>query len=106
MCAQGTIGAFPWLGMTRSAEERSALCAEIEQYIGALPENHEKGRLRGACLRLRQALEDAERFEAELQKLAALSEKVARATAAVRLSEFVRTAESAPEGSSSAERSV
>lgn len=69
----------------RSPGERSEIQREMEALVVALPETDAKGKLRGALIRLRESLHDAAAFEAEFKKLAALSEKVARESAATRL---------------------
>lgn len=71
--------------------EREEICREIDAKLAALPEANDKGKLRGLVLRLRDARHDAKRFQDEFGKLAALSEKIARESAAIRLHELVST---------------
>lgn len=77
--------------VANTIEDRQQLVAEINAAIQALPEDQDKGKLRGLLVRLSEVCTDARRFEAELQKLAALSETVARKQPARRLHELVRS---------------
>jgi hypothetical protein len=87
--------------MKAAVSERATLCTEIEERLVRLPENDDRGKLRGVYLRLRRAVGAPALFEVELQKLAALSEKIAGANPAVRLSEFLKAHVPHPEDSSS-----
>ncbi|MBI2223220.1 MAG: hypothetical protein HYU53_18680 [Acidobacteria bacterium] len=71
--------------------EREEICREIDARLAALPETNDKGKLRGLVLRLRDARRDARRFQDEFEKLAALSETIAREGAVVRLHELATT---------------
>lgn len=88
MYAAGTNDA-PGNGVSLTTDDRRRLAAQIDAVIRSMPEDEDKGKLRGLLLRLRDSCTDGRRFEDELHKLAALSGTVARRQPAVRLHELL-----------------